>query len=218
MNLCYNVHKNARGFSMGIINNKQIEIMDIAFTEFAQHGFNFSIVDVANLVGIKKQSLYNHIDSKDHLIRLIMIREIEAFFEEIPDVEALEEFDTVEKKLKHIFTSLIGIYSDYSRLRFWRWMTLFNVSYLLEDIRTLILTKEKDLQMLVVNLFKEGSQNGEIDPKQAGIGPQMFVTMVQGMMDGMITFNGKIDIEQYRDRMWQGYWYGIKMRQNEKDI
>lgn len=197
---------------MEVGNGKQREIMDIAFNEFAQHGFNFSIVEVANLAGIKKQSLYNHIDSKDHLVRLIMVREIERFFSDLPTAESLEPYETIEDKLNFVFSVLIRIYSDYDRLRFWRWMTLFNVSNVLEDIRELILSHEKNFQMLIVGLFREGVVNGEIDPVQAQLAPQLFVTLVQGMMDGMITFHGKLNVEDYRDRMWQGFWYGVKLR------
>lgn len=197
---------------MEVGNNKRREIMDIAFSEFAQHGFNFSIVEVAHLAGMKKQSLYNHIDSKDHLVRLIMVREIEEFFNDLPKAEDLERYSTVEEKLNYVFSALIHIYSDFNRLKFWRWMTLFNVSNMLEDIRQLILTHEKSFQMMVVGLFMEGVHNGEIDPVQAQLAPQMFVTLIQGMMDGMITFHGQINVEDYRDRMWQGFWYGVRLR------
>ena len=51
-----------------------------AFSLFSQKGSSVSMAEIAEAVGIKKPSIYNHYVNKDDLLSMVIDEEVNRFF------------------------------------------------------------------------------------------------------------------------------------------
>ena len=66
---------NARKAARQVQSGRAGDIRDVALTLFAERGYlGTSMRDIASELGLRAPSLYNHLDSKQELLRDIMLR------------------------------------------------------------------------------------------------------------------------------------------------
>jgi len=93
--------------------HRKEEIIDTASQLFGERGFNaVSMRDLAEALGIKAASLYNHISSKQELLSSIIITVAETFTEGMKEIISCKE-STVEK-LNQVIELHVSITIEYS--------------------------------------------------------------------------------------------------------
>lgn len=137
--------------------SRQEKILKIASTLFSQRGYSaVSMRDLAEALGIKAASIYNHVHSKQEILSLIIIKKAEEFTEGIKIIAASkksahEKMKAVIEMHTHITLSNTNALATLNQ----DWMHLLepDLSYF-KDMR-------KDYEHNIRKIIKKGLKNKE---------------------------------------------------------
>jgi len=196
--------------------NMKDQILNATFKLFAEKGYNTSMSDIANKVGIKVPSIYSHYQSKDELICLVMTKEIGNFFDDLNiQIGRLDKSsEKTEVNLKKFCFSVFTYYSESERIRFWKSISLIYNQELREMCRQMVKENEIKIAMLLKNVFMEGKRKGEIKYEYLEGAVFLFLAMINGVLDSVLIYNEinyiVAELDNYKNIVWQAYWDGIK--------
>lgn len=138
--------------------DRKEEIFETAAQLFGERGFNaVSMRDLAEALGIKAASLYNHIDSKQELLSTIIISVAETFTEGMNEIISSKK-STVEK-LNEVIESHVNITVKHSKA-----LTSLNNDWmhLKEPDLTYFLDMRASYEENFRKILKHGVKKGEI--------------------------------------------------------
>jgi AcrR family transcriptional regulator len=96
-------------------------IIDAAFRLFASKGFHETTTEnIAKSLGIKKQSLYSHFNSKNDIIYAVLQEQGSHINNEIDTIIAEHRNKPVDMLLKFIFIRITLFFSQRDRLLLWK--------------------------------------------------------------------------------------------------
>ncbi|QGU00298.1 Transcriptional regulator, AcrR family [Candidatus Syntrophocurvum alkaliphilum] len=186
------------------------KIKNVAFGLFAQYGYsNTTMNEIAELVGIKKASLYAHFKSKDDLF-LTIYQELVAEFDARMEQTAEEIKDlSFEQKLYIGYEKYIEYFlEDRKRVDFFYQVLYFKPTNLYDKIESHIHNYQQQYQGNLEQLFEEGMTQGII---RQGNAFEMAISY-RCFREGVLLFL-ILDIGFTKDKMkqvWDNYWNGIK--------
>lgn len=190
--------------------DKKQEILDAAFELFCTKGYHLSVSEMACAVGIKTPSLYSHFDSKDQILELMLLQEIGRYYrclkEKMTHVENLD----CEKALKTLFDFVLEYFGEYKRLRFWRTLPLIPNEYLKNTLSNLIAEQDTIYTQRIKKCFQRGIENGEIRPGITENALYLYLSMIQGVMDGMLLYSKSPTENRFAQKAFAAYWDGIR--------
>ena len=191
--------------------DKKEEIIKAMFEVFSEKGHSASMSDISKKVGIKPQSIYSHFESKDQIVWLALEKEIESKFESLRSKLESFENESCEIALKEIAVYIFDYFNDYKRLKFWRNISLIQNEELRKKCRDKIRSMEAANGKKMIGIFQAGVKNGEIKSNNLEGMMNLYVAMIQGILDGMLLYNdSSIDMKDYANKTWDAYWEGIK--------
>lgn len=184
------------------------EIKGSAYYCFAHYGYEGTTMqDIAKAVGLKKQSLYSHFESKEELYLLVLQEQQLQIFAEMR--QAYEQFknESAEDLLKGLFGSIVSMFTDRERLLLWKRMFIYygsGTNVLISDTTEWHFDKRlKDMLYKALN---------ERYPALADYSAfeSFFISymlMIQGYLDWMITMGH--DRASWQ-AVWMSFWNGVK--------
>ncbi len=191
--------------------DKKEEIIKAMFEVFSEKGHSASMSDISKKVGIKPQSIYSHFESKDQIIWLALEKEIESKFDSLRIKLESFENESCEIALKEIAFYIFEYFNDYTRLKFWRNISLIQNEELRKKCREKIRSMEAANGKKMIGIFQAGVKNGEIKSNNLEGMMNLYVAMIHGILDGMLLYNdSSIDMKDYANKTWDAYWDGIK--------
>lgn len=183
-----------------------------AMTElFSDKGYTTSMSDVAKEVGIKVPSIYNHFSGKDEIILECVKREIDFFTLHMKSVYQQMSSKRTEEILQEIFFRYIEYFKVGKRLRFWS-----NFDLIPDDkLQALCVDEYKkymeNLIFMISTEFQRGIQAGELRSDQNQQYHILYITVLQGVLRGMLKIPGVIDKQKdYHVIIWNLLWESIK--------
>lgn len=185
------------------------EIKKAASTLFAKKGFEATTMDdIADAVGLKKQSLYSHIRSKSDLYLMIINERTDSMWEEVVKYNEQIKGGTTEKLLKGVFQSIIKAFTDRESLLLWRRTMI--IYYSDEGAENF---KHADWQLrqnVKDELYHElsGRYQRFSDPKFFNQFFQSFMVLVHGYLSWMMISGHDDDT---LDCVWRSYWAGANI-------
>ncbi|MFZ7119559.1 MAG: TetR/AcrR family transcriptional regulator [Eubacteriaceae bacterium] len=184
--------------------NKE-KILNIAFEKFTEKGYQTSMGDIAKAIGIRKQSLYHYFKNKDELFLEVIHKEIREYFaQKKHEFSCLNELD-IRDQLSLIFFSIIDYFEDVKKIRFWRWIMLNESNEIDMKISELIREHEIRFYHILKDIFEKGVKNGDIIDEPVENLIQMYIVMIQGILNGMLlyfTFNNR---KKFINNIWNTY-------------
>lgn len=191
--------------------DKKERIIKAMYEVFAEKGHSASMSDISKKVGIKPQSMYSHFESKDQIVWLALEKEIGSKFESLRiKLENLQN-ESCERALKEIAFYIYEYFNDYTRLKFWRNISVIQDKELRKKCREKIRSLEAENGKKMITIFQAGVKNGEIKNNNLEGMMKLYVAMIQGILDGMLLYNdSSVDMEDYAKKTWDAYWDGIK--------
>lgn len=140
---------------MGPISRKQ-EIVEQAAFQFKEKGYHaVSMRDLADAMQIKASSLYNHIDSKEEILSIIILEVAEEFAQAMQRI--LKEETNCSKKLKSLIDLHIHIASKNSN-----GMAIVQKDWVhLKEDKSYYKQLRSDYENNFHNIIKEGIANKE---------------------------------------------------------
>ena len=183
--------------------DKKLQIKQKAMGVFAKKGFEATTMqNIADAVGIKKQSRYAHFDSKKSMYKEILEDQHCLFVYEIEKTIRLLEDESTENVLKGIFRTITIMFSDRDRLLLWKRMTLFDVN---DDANVKKLNEQRNFMSDFFTIFIK------ISPSRShqSIKPVAFsfLMMIEGYLDFLIIHPV---IPNIFDLVWDNFWNGVK--------
>jgi AcrR family transcriptional regulator len=194
---------------------KKEEIIEATYELFANKGYNLSMSEIANKVGLKVPSLYSHFQSKDEIIDQMIEKEISYYFEMLEEeIKILNKNEIrMEEKLRKLYLFICDYYKNSLKIRLWKNIFLNCSDTVNAKTGSIIIKNDQKMQLLLKDIYEEGGNQEQITPNTQDGSIFLFLIMIQGVLDYMLLYE---DLEGESIKMasvvWQAYWDGIKYR------
>lgn len=189
---------------------KSKEIKDIALKYFTTHGYEgASLSQIADEVGMKKQSLYAHFKGKDDLF--LQVLQDAKDTELSSKLQYLSRLDIQNPKAELLgyLQLVIDLFQKNEQLKFWLRMTFFPPQHLAKAIDKEVLDAEKKIQTVLEGKFQEWIDAKVIVEDAAVIPTLAFLGVVDSIMLELAYGN---DEQRLNDKLlasWTVFWRGI---------
>ncbi|MGG0412628.1 TetR/AcrR family transcriptional regulator [Peribacillus simplex] len=189
---------------------KSNEIKEAALKYFTIHGYEgASLSQIAEEVGMKKQSIYAHFKGKDDLF-LQVLRDAK----ETELSSKLQYFNKVdsknpEKDLYGFLKLTIDLFQKNEHIKFWLRMSFFPPAHLEKEIGQEVLDIEGKVQAILECKFQDWI-NAKLIVEDSAITPTYaFLGVVDSILLELVYGN---DEKRLRDKLaasWKVFWRGI---------
>ncbi|MBB5174691.1 TetR/AcrR family transcriptional regulator [Texcoconibacillus texcoconensis] len=191
---------------------KQTEIKQVAIRLFSEHGYEkTSLSDIANEVGIKKPSLYNHFPSKEALFLNIVDDVYDGFINHLKKAISSSDRISNEQKLKAALTSTCSFMSEHHLGKMYMRMMLFPPSHLKELAHERFLECEKKMNELFAPVFENAIQKQEIVNMDIQTCIDGFYCLIDGLSAHMFYYDQSA-IDRKIEAVWSVYWVGLSKK------
>ena len=143
---------------IGSYESKKGQIKKASINVFARYGYHkTTLEDIANQLGIKKNSLYYYFQNKETIFNEIIVEEAAAFVETL-DAE-IKKQKTTEKKLKVVISKIIYYAKERSNLLTMPLKVFIEIGELIENSH-----KEfrESVRGIIEKVLKDGIKSGEL--------------------------------------------------------
>ncbi|WP_158583472.1 TetR/AcrR family transcriptional regulator [Salinisphaera sp. Q1T1-3] len=184
-------------------------IHDTALSLFASQGYEgTSLSQLAEAVGIRKPSLYNHIESKEALF-MSLVDEVEhAFFAELDaSVAAHRDADT-ETRTFALVSALSRFILEADQGTFHKRYLLFPPRPLLEQVRQITARAEARIDVALRTFYAQGRDEGLWQT----LSEREFLDAFYVLVDGLFTERFLYSVDEYDRRVqsvWPIFWAGL---------
>ncbi|MDQ0174899.1 TetR/AcrR family transcriptional regulator [Bacillus chungangensis] len=187
------------------------EIRRQAMKFFSRNGFEgASLAQIAEEVGIKKQSIYSHYKGKDDLFLKVLD-------------EALEEEYRFSKQwlqkrnvpVKDLLSQFLHIYMERFDLeegfRFGLRMSFFPPEHLHEVIMKKIYELQDQMEPLVLSIFQRALEERVVHAVDARTGALAYLAVLDAVCVELV-YSGKERAKSKADAAWEIFWRGLTSR------
>ncbi|MFJ5717912.1 TetR/AcrR family transcriptional regulator [Neobacillus sp. NPDC093127] len=185
-------------------------IKEMARNYFAENGYDgTSMAQIADDVGIKKQSIYTHFKGKDELF-LEVCKDV--FAEELSFVLNFIDSNKTRPIENFLFDFLLQYKERYEKnnsTKFWLRISFFPPAHLYEHVMKYVYEYLDKLEELLVPVIDKSISEGEISSK---IGAELATTAFLGVLDGVFVemlYGGSERLQKRLDASWYLYWRGL---------
>lgn len=184
-------------------------IKEAALDLFAEKGYEgTSLAQIAEKIGLKKQSIYSHFKSKDDLFLAVLEDTFLAETEQ--KTEYLEQafHEPLHDFLLTALTSYIERYQSDLRLKFWLRISFFPPVHLHEEVMRYIYRHIDQIDSLYAKKFQRAVELKEIRLVNAGVANMAFSALIDSICVELV-YGGPERTEQKMKAAWFVYWAGI---------
>lgn len=180
------------------------EIKDSAYYCFAHYGYEGTTMqDIAKAVGLKKQSLYSHFESKEELFLTVLQEQSRIITAELDMVFNRLKDKPVEDLLKGVFGGVINTFSVRERLLLWKRTFIYFSSAETKEIK-----EPSDWHF--DRKLSESLEHAILDSNVGFTGVYRafflsFMLTIQGYLDWMLVMGHSEDTWA---AIWRNYWNG----------
>ena len=192
---------------------KSNEIKEAALKYFTIHGYEgASLSQIAEEVGIKKQSIYTHFKGKDDLF-LQVLREAK----ETELTSKLQYFNKIdsqnpEKDLYGFLKLVIDLFQKNEQLKFWLRMSFFPPAHLSKAIEEEVIDIEEKVQAILESKFQDWIDAEVIVRDVAKTPTFAFLGVVDSIMLELVYGNDEKRLKDKLEASWTVFWRGISHR------
>ncbi|AZV42838.1 TetR/AcrR family transcriptional regulator [Peribacillus asahii] len=189
---------------------KSNEIKEAALKYFTIHGYEgASLSQIAEEVGIKKQSIYTHFKGKDDLF-LQVLRDAK----ETELSSKLQYFNKIdsqnpEKDLYGFLKLVIDLFQKNEQLKFWLRMSFFPPAHLSKAIEEEVIDIEEKVQALLESKFQDWIDAEVIVRDVAKTPTFAFLGVVDSIMLELVYGNDEERLKDKLEASWTVFWRGI---------
>ncbi|MCZ8538329.1 TetR/AcrR family transcriptional regulator [Paenisporosarcina quisquiliarum] len=189
------------------------QIKEIALKYFAQNGYEgTSLANIANDVGIKKQSIYTHFKSKDELFLLLCNETYENELEFVLDFIEKKQDSHIKEFLYDFLIESKVRYEKHDSARFWLRTAFYPPSHLNSQVMQKVYEYLDKLEDYLLPIIDEAIKKGEIS---SAIEKERVTAAFLGVLDGIFVemlYGGPIRLEKRLDASWYLFWLGLSIK------
>lgn len=185
-------------------------IKEVALNHFTVNGYEgTTMAQIAEDVGIKKQSIYTHFKGKDELF-LQVCRDVSADeFQFVMNYIENNKYRTIEQFLFDFMVLYKERYETNDYTKFWLRISFFPPAHLYEQVMKYVYDYLDKLEELLVPILEKAMTEGEIN---SSIGANRATTAFLGVLDGIFVemlYGGPERLTKRLDASWHLYWRGL---------
>jgi AcrR family transcriptional regulator len=189
--------------------NTKDKILIASYNLFCKHGEHFSLSQVAESIGIKKQSIYNYYEKKEYLIKDLIKIELNKFFIEINEVVNGTINLSIKEQLKALGSASIFCAMSNRRVYFRKYLSLAILRDDMKDIMLLVDNYKNNFENKFVELIQEGIKREELKKVNVNFIARYYITMIRGLLDGLkVTIDDQSNIEFF-NQFYEDFWKRI---------
>ncbi|MES1038600.1 MULTISPECIES: TetR/AcrR family transcriptional regulator [Peribacillus] len=189
---------------------KSNEIKDAALKYFTIHGYEgASLSQIAEEVGMKKQSIYAHFKGKDDLF-LHVLRDAK----ETELSSKLQYFSKVDSKnpendLYGFLQLVIDLFQENEHIKFWLRMSFFPPAHLEKEIGQEVIDIEEKVQAILECKFHDWIKAKLIVEDEAITPTYAFLGVVDSILLELVYGNDEKRLKDKLAASWKVFWRGI---------
>ncbi|HZG81649.1 MAG TPA: TetR/AcrR family transcriptional regulator [Brevibacillus sp.] len=189
---------------------KSNEIKEAALKYFTIHGYEgASLSQIAEEVGLKKQSIYAHFKGKDDLFLQVLRDAKEA--ELSSKLHYFNKVDPLnpEKDLYGFLQLVIDLFQKNELLKFWLRMTFFPPAHLRNEIGEQVADIEEKVQAVLEGKFQDWIDAKVIVHDIAKTPTLAFLGVVDSILIELVYVNDEERLKDKLEACWSVFWRGI---------
>ncbi len=192
---------------------KSNEIKEAALKYFTRHGYaGASLSQIAEEVGMKKQSIYAHFKGKDDLF-LQVLRDAK----EVDLSTKLQYFSRMdrhnpEKDLYGFLQLVIELFQKNEQLKFWLRMSFFPPAHLAKAIEMEVIDIEEKVEAELESKFQDWIDAQVIACYAAKTPTYAFLGVVDSIMLELVYDTDEKRLNDKLEASWTVFWRGISKR------
>lgn len=153
------------------------ELLDVAARVFTERGYDgTSLADLAAASGMSKSSLYTHVTSKEHLLRLALDRALEPLFAVLDEPQAVQ--GRAIDRLEHVVRREVEVLVD--RLPY---VTLLLRVRGNTETERWALGRRREFDRVVAGLVAQAAQDGDV---RADVDPATLARLLFGTVNSLV--------------------------------
>lgn len=184
-------------------------MIDQSYNLFCEYGENFSLSQVTNVLGIKKQSIYNYFSGKDELITEMLKYKVEIYYSDYKDAyDKLADAD-LKDRLYRMGEFTISEFKNEHRLKFRRWVSMSMTTKGIDEIKDIIESNESKFRDYIRILLQEAKYNRVIKNDDIEFIITAYIVLIRGIVDGILSLENYEYSQAFYKKMFEHYWIMI---------
>ena len=189
---------------------KSKEIKDVALKYFTIHGYEgASLSQIAEHIGMKKQSLYAHFKGKDDLFLQVLHDAKETEISSILNYLSKVDNQNPKADLLGYLQLVIDLFQQSEQLKFWLRMSFFPPLHLAAAISAEVMDTEEKIQTVLESKFQDWINAKVIMEDTALIPTLAFLGIVDSIMLELAYVNNEQRLNDKLNASWSVFWRGI---------
>lgn len=189
---------------------KSNEIKDAALKYFTIHGYEgASLSQIAEEVGMKKQSIYAHFKGKDDLFLQVLRDAKETELSSKLQYFSKVDSKNPEKDLYGFLQLVIDLFQENEHIKFWLRMSFFPPAHLEKEIGQEVIDIEEKVQAILECKFHDWINAKLIVEDEAITPTYAFLGVVDSILLELVYGNDEKRLKDKLAASWKVFWRGI---------
>lgn len=192
---------------------KSNEIKEAALKYFTIHGYEgASLSQIAEEVGMKKQSIYAHFKGKDDLFLQVLRDAKETELSSKLQYFRKVDSKNPEKDLYGFLQLVIDLFQKNEHIKFWLRMSFFPPAHLEKEIGQEVIDIEEKVQAILECKFHDWI-NAKLIVEDEAITPiYAFLGVVDSILLELVYGNDEKRLKDKLTASWKVFWRGISQK------
>lgn len=189
---------------------KSNEIKEAALKYFTIHGYEgASLSQIAEDVGMKKQSIYAHFKGKDDLFLQVLRDAKETELSSKLQYFSKIDSQNPEEDLFGFLQLVVDLFQKNEHIKFWLRMSFFPPAHLAKAIEKEVIDIEEKIQAILESKFQDWI-NAKVIVKNAAKTPTFaFLGVVDSILLELVYGNDEKRLKDKLNASWTVFWRGI---------
>ncbi|WP_328152448.1 TetR/AcrR family transcriptional regulator [Peribacillus frigoritolerans] len=192
---------------------KSNEIKEAALKYFTIHGYEgASLSQIAEEVGMKKQSIYAHFKGKDDLFLQVLRDAKETELSSKLQYFRKVDSKNPEKDLYGFLQLVIDLFQKHEHIKFWMRMSFFPPAHLEKEIGHEVIDIEEKVQAILECKFHDWINAKLIVEDEAITPTYAFLGVVDSILLELVYGNDEKRLNDKLSASWKVFWRGISQK------
>jgi AcrR family transcriptional regulator len=202
-----------RSLNYEVILLKSNEIKEAALKYFTIHGYEgASLSQIAEEVGMKKQSIYAHFKGKDDLFLQVLRDAKETELSSKLQYFSKVDLKNPEKDLYGFLQLVIDLFQKNEHIKFWLRMSFFPPAHLEKEIGQEVIDIEEKVQAILECKFHDWINAKLIVEDEAITPTYAFLGVVDSILLELVYGNDEKRLNDKLSASWKVFWRGISQK------
>ncbi|WP_375090565.1 TetR/AcrR family transcriptional regulator [Peribacillus sp. RS7] len=189
---------------------KSDEIKKAALKYFSIHGYEgTSLSQIAEEVGIRKQSIYSHFKGKDDLFLSVLKDAKEMELSSYVEYFKMMRNSDPEETLYGFLEEMIKMFQEVESLKFWLRMGFFPPTHLYNEIQKETDDLQVQQEALIEEIFRSWLSEGALNTGNARTLTLAYSGVIVAIMVELVYADNRERVAEKLAASWSIFWRGI---------